>query len=221
MATQTRRKVPANKAQQINAEQIEQKDEVVVIPASDYQKLLNSLEQFMQKEITSGSKNEDKKIQLGESIEVISLSPGIVNVTTSGGENNGRVYTFRGFGVSMDIPYGDLVSIVQKQFKFFERGYLYVNDARFTKINGLEQITKNVLNKEQIERIVHGNAPEDLHLFENATMAQKEHIVGMLIDDINDGKEVDMNRIYGISKFVGYDVSERAKQFKQMFEKPE
>lgn len=229
MATQSKRKTPVAKAQPQDAkiekaltvEKSEPKEEVVLVPASDYRKLLDSLEQFMNKEITSGHKNEDQKIQLGESIEVVSLSPGIVNATTSGGDNNGRTYAFRAFGMSMEIPYGDLVNIVQNHFKLFERGYLYVNDARFTKTNGLEQVTKNVLNKEQMERIVYGNSPEDLHLFENATVVQKEHMVSMLITDVNDGKEVDMNRIHSVSKFVGYDVSDRAKQFKQMFEKPE
>ena len=221
MATQTQRKSPANKTQQASSEKTEQNDAVVVIPASDYQKLLASLEEFIKKDISSGSKNEDNKIQVGESIEVISLTPGIVNVTTFGGENNGRVYTFRGFGMSMEIPYNDLVNIVQRHFKFFERGYLYVNDARFTKINGLEQITKKVLTKEQMERIVYGDSMEDLQLFQNATAAQKEHMVTMLMDEINEGKDVDMNRIYALSKFVGYDISDRAKQFKEIFEKPE
>lgn len=232
MTTQSRRKSSTGKTQQpeptiennFTVSKVEEKkseDEFVVVPALDYKKLLASLDMFMKKEAANGNKSEDDKIQPGETIEVISLSPGIVNATTAGGDNNGRVYTFREFGASMKIPYNDLVNIVQNHYKFFERGYLYVNDARFTKINGLEQITKNVLNKEQIEKLVHGGSSEDLDLFAHATGVQKEHIVGMLIDDINDGKNVDMNRIYAISNFVGYDIGDRARQVKQMFEKPE
>lgn len=223
MTTQSRRKTPSTKVEEptIVKAELDTPEEVVVMPVSDYKKLIASLEKFMKEEPSSDKKSENQKIHPGESIEVISLSPGIVNVTTSGGENNGRVYTFRGFGISMEIPYVDLVNIVQNHFKIFERGYLYVNDARFTKINGLEQITRKVLTKEQMEEIVYGKDTENLHLFENATVIQKEHMVTMLMDDINEGKEVDMNRIYSISKFVGYDISDRAKEFKQSLEQPE
>ncbi len=220
MTTQSQRKSSPKKTEQMISKEdnLKPSGEVVVLPAEDYKKLIESLSNFMKDETDSNKKGETRKIDSSESIQVISLSPGIVNAVTSGGDNNGRVYRFRGFGISMEIPYGDLVNIVQNHFKLFEDGYLYVNDARFTRVHGLEQVTKRVLTKEQMEKIVYGDYSTDLHLFENATSVQKEHMVAMLMDDINAGKEVDMNRIYSISKFVGYDISDRAHQFKQAIE---
>lgn len=195
-------------------ESVEKKEGTVSIPLGKYEQMLEALTAFMSQQSTAGSTGENDKIQRDEYIEVISLTPRLVTVTAG----SGRQYNFKGFGVSIEIPYEDLSSIVQNSFSFFEKGYIYVNDARFTKANGLEHIAKRVLTKEQIEAIVYGDSPEAMSLFKNGTVAQKEIMASMLMSEIIDGKAVDMNKVKKISEFVGFDLSQRAQEFKELMD---
>lgn len=228
MATQTKRKSPAPVVakptvikpipQKVLAPDVvkEPEDVKVTISANEYQKLISTMATFIEGRSKEDADGANGKIKQDESIEVISLSPMEVNAVT-GGDRMGRVYTFRGFGTSMVIPYGDLVNLVQNQFRLFEQGYLYVNDARFAKIHGLELIMKNILTKEQIEAVVYGDFPEYADLFEKATSVQREAMSAMLINELNKGSAIDYNKIKKISEFVGYDLGERAQQLKEMF----
>ena len=160
---------------------------------------------------------ENKKLQSDDLIEVISLTPGIVNATVPGDlMHSGRVYRFESFGKTMQIPFPDLNAIVQTQSKLFEEGYLYINDARFVKAAGLQSAMENILTKEQILKIVYSDEPDYMDLFKKATSEQRRHIADILIDEINNGKEFDMNKINKISKFIGYDIKERAAKQKEL-----
>lgn len=228
MATQTKRKSPASVvAKPIVVKPVPKKaiapdvdkepdDVKVTISANEYQKLVSAMATFIEVRSKEDASGVNGKIRQDESIEVISLSPMEVNAVT-GGDRAGRVYTFRGFGTSMVIPYSDLVNIVQHQFRLFEYGYLYVNDARFAKVHGLELIMNNILTKEQINAVVYSDFPEYADLFEKATSVQREAMSTMLISELNKGSAVDYNKIKKISDFVGYDLGERAQQLKDMF----
>lgn len=159
---------------------------------------------------------ENKKLQSDDLIEVISLTPNIVNASIpSDLRHPGRNYRFEKFGKVMQIPFSDLNAIVQSHSKLFEKGYLYINDARFVKAAGLQSAMENVLTKEQILKIVYGDEPDYMDLFKKATTEQRRHIADILIDEINNGKEFDMNKLNKISKFIGYDIKERAAKQKE------
>ena len=196
----------------------ENKENTITIPVSKYEQMLEALTAFISEQAKAGSSSENKKIQRDEYIEVISLTPMLVTVTANAAGGSGREYNFKGFGVSIEIPYADLANIVQKHFKFFEKGYLYVNDARFTKTNGLDQITSKILTKEQIEVIIYGDNQSSLALFEKGTTSQKNIIASMLIKELVENKDIDMNKIKKISDFVGFDLNQRAEEFKEILE---
>lgn len=167
------------------------------------------------------SKVEDNKLKVDDMIDVISLSPNIVNANVSASyKQPGRNYRFDKFGKMLQIPYSDLMQIVQNHTALFEKGYLYINDARFVKAAGLQGAVENMLTKEQIQQIVYSDSPDYMELFAKATTEQRKNIAGILIDEINAGKEFDMNKLDKISKFIGYDILERANKQKEAFKKP-
>lgn len=170
---------------------------------------------------TLKNKGEDNKLKVDDMIEVISLSPSIVNANVSANlKQPGRNYRFDKFGKMLQIPYSDLMQIVQNHTALFERGYLYINDARFVKAAGLQGAVENMLTKEQIQQIVYSDTPDYMELFAKATTEQRRNIAGILIDEINEGKEFDMNKLNKISKFIGYDIKERAAKQKEALSKP-
>ncbi len=167
------------------------------------------------------NKEEDSKLKIDDMIEVISLTPSIVNANVSPTPKQpGRNYRFDKFGKVLQIPYSDLMQIVQNHTALFEKGYLYINDARFVKAAGLQGAVENMLTKEQIQQIVYSDSPDYMELFAKATTEQRKNIAGILIDEINAGKEFDMNKLDKISKFIGYDILERANKQKEAFKKP-
>lgn len=191
-----------------------EKVETVSIPVDDYTRLLEQLTKFIEKQANSGA-NENAKISRDELIEVISLSPAITNVSTGGRGFNSRNYRFAGFGVSIEIPYDDLVSIVQNNQGAFDRGFLYINDARFVKSQGLSLAMKKILTKEQMENIIYGDDINSVNLLEKASKDQKKHIADILVNLINKGESVDMNKLKRISDYVGYKVEDRAAYIKE------
>lgn len=210
--------VVEKKTSQDTVGDIEKKEETISIPISKYEQMLEALTSFMSQQANAGRTGENNKIQRDEYIEVISLTPIPVTVTANASGGSGREYNFKGFGVSIKIPYEDLSNIVQKSFSFFESGYIYVNDARFTKANGLEHIASKVLTKEQIETIVYGDSPDGMDLFKKGTAAQKDVMANMLMKELIDNKPVDMNRVKKVSEFVGFDLNQRAGEFKELFD---
>lgn len=196
------------------------KQETVSIPADEYAKLIGTLTELIKAQGESGE-NENAKISQSELIEVISLTPAITNVSTGSGDRNARKYRFVDFGVSMEIPYTDLVMIVQNHRGAFDRGFLYINDARFVKAQGLSSAMKNILTKEQMEAIVYSDDLSALDLLGKASADQRSHIADILVDMINAGKDVDMNKVKRVSEYVGYSIDEKAMRIKESLEKPE
>lgn len=167
------------------------------------------------------NQNEYDKLKTDDMIEVVSLSPSIVNASVSANMlQPGRNYRFDRFGKILQIPYSDLMQIVQNHTALFERGYLYINNAQFVKASGLQGAVENMLTKEQIQKIVYSNSPDYMELFSKATTEQRKNIAGILIDEINDGQEFDMNKLDKISTFIGYNIQERAKKQKENLAKP-
>lgn len=234
MATKSKRKPVEKKIEdsvvedkEVKKEKVEKtvekqtkKVETVSVPVDDYARLIEQLTNFIEKQATSGA-NENAKISRDELIEVISLSPAITNVSTGGRGLNSRNYRFSGFGVSIEIPYDDLVSIVQNHQGAFDRGFLYINDARFVKSQGLSLAMKNILTKEQMENIIYGEDIGSVDLLEKASKVQKEHIADLLANLINDGETVDMNKLKKISDYVGYRIEDRAAHIKEAMEPSE
>lgn len=197
----------------------EPKEETVSVPVSDYNRLLETLTELIKKQGEDGA-NANAKIAPSEFIEVISLSPAITNVNTGMGDRNGRNYRFVGFGVSMEIPYSDLVAIVQNHRGAFDRGFLYINDARFVKSQGLSLAMKKILTKEQMEEIIYSKDLKTLDLLGKASSDQRSHIADILVDMINAGKDVDMNKVKRVSEFVGYQIDEKAMRIKEALSPP-
>jgi len=222
MATRTKKVVPKTTESvessklSVDETSIEQKldvrtDGTVTLSVAELLELLKS-NAFLK------SPEENKKLKTDDMIEVISLTPGIVNARTSGDlRQPGRNYRFDKFGKTMQIPYSDLSAIVQNYSFLFEEGYLYINNASFVKAFGLENAVENVLTKEQILKIVYSDEPDYMDLFKRATTKQRKHIATILISEINKGKEFDMNKLDKISKFIGYDIKERAAKQKEIF----
>ena len=167
---------------------------------------------------------EDEKLHMEDYIKVISLNPNELNLTTER-KGRGAIYVFEEFGDVINIPYGDLTSIIRNHRKFLKDGRFAILDSRVIRRHGLDESYSKLLTKENFEAILtgslsntsNGNQSDAVKLFENANEIQKENVVRMFVDEIikNKNKNIDLNFIDRISRIYGENIAQRAEKVKE------
>lgn len=148
-------------------------------------------------------------------IKVISLSPMYLTLSTQA-RGRGKLFNFEKFGDVKRILYRDLVDIMENHRNFLEQGMFYILNSKVIRRHGLDDTYSKILTKEKIEDILKGNLSDAVNLFKTVLPRQQEFICLMLINDIVAGKEIDLNFVDRISRIVGYDLTDRANEIKEM-----
>lgn len=160
------------------------------------------------------NKEDDYGIRLDEYIEVMSLIPYRLNLSTEK-LGRGRTFSFSRFGEVKRILYNDLASIFENYRTFMEEGYFYILNERVIRKHGLDDVYSKILNKEKMEKIVACDPKVAVKFYESATKAQRETIDGMLIEELKNG-EPDLNIVAQISKIGGKDLIKLAEEARQL-----
>lgn len=163
-----------------------------------------------------GSSKDNVNIALDEYIEVLSLFPGKLNLSTEK-LGRGRTFSFSSFGEIKRILYNDLASIMENYYSFMEQGYFYILSDKVIRKHGLTDIYEKLLNKEMMLKVINCDAKNAVKLYESATRAQRETLEGMIVNELkNDNPNMDMNIITKISKIGEKDLIKLAEEAKQM-----
>lgn len=149
--------------------------------------------------------NEYSEIKPNKYIKVMSLNFGKLVLSTEG-KGRGKVFEFPKFGDVRNIVYTDLANLIHHQQSFAEKGRFYIFDKQVVKNHGLVEYYNKLLTKEMIEKILDYNKDDIVNLFKNATDAQQETIINLLIKKLVAGEELDINKIDIISRLSSVDI---------------
>jgi len=168
--------------------------------------------------LRQGLVGDDEMIRLDSYIEVMSLFPGTLSLSTES-LGKGKKFTFRKFGEVKRMLYNDFASVIEHYSRFLEEGYFYILNERVIRKHGLNDIYERILTKEQIEKIIQCDPKVAIKFYEQATSSQREFVNGMLVNEIKNGNP-DLNIVSKISKLADVDLVKIAKDSKELEEIP-
>jgi hypothetical protein len=158
-------------------------------------------------------------------IPVISLlhNPAVLSTERYGA---GTPYEFPTYGYERKIKYTDLEKIVALTksiafdtncpSSFFERGDFYIADHDAVVELGLDSFYETIFDKSKVDQCIELKDETAVNLFKGANDSVKESIIRAIIDNINNGKQYDLNMIAILSKAYGKDVQELAEKSNQI-----
>jgi len=160
----------------------------------------------------------NNNIALDELIPVISLLDYTLNLMRT--QNSGRAkYMFKEFGERKEILYQDILFIIEEYRHFLADGFFLILDERVINRHGLQDITKQVLTKEKIEKILTGSK-EAVALYKSCSDAQKKTIIGMVTRKLAVNPDaIDLNVVYELSRESGIKIQENADSARLLFTK--
>jgi hypothetical protein len=149
------------------------------------------------------------EINPNKRIAVVSLIDGIL-ILTAGTYDKGKFYRFTHWGQVIFINYHDLVEILHYNYSFASKGLFFICDPQVILNHGLQDIYQKILSKEQIENLLTMPDKEAKLLFQNTTDEQRENIVSIIINKINNGENVDYNKVKMFSEIYGQNIEDLA-----------
>lgn len=182
------------------------------------------MEQMQEMQKTKMQSNSKEDVT-NRKIPVISLlhNPAVLSTERYGA---GTPYEFPTYGYERKIRYSDLEKIValtksiafdtNSPSSFFERGDFYIADHDAITELGLDTFYENILNKTKVDQCIELKDETAINLFKGAKDSIKESIVRAIIDNINNGKQYDLNMLALLSKAYGKDVQELAEKSNQI-----
>lgn len=147
---------------------------------------------------------KENVIQLNEYINVVSLIPYTLNLSTQP-QGQGSKFRFTRFGEVKRILYNDLATVIENQYSFLEKGYFYILDKRVIRNHGLDDLYDKILTKEKIQEILSFEPKVAVELYRSAPDSQREVIDSMLVKKIK-ADEADLNIVSEINKISGIDL---------------
>jgi len=154
--------------------------------------------------------NQEKPILADDFIEVVSLTPYKLNLSTEP-NGRGRIVRFEKFGDVKRVAYADLVRIIDSNQKFLESGYFYIMDERVIKKHALMYAYDLILTKEKLQQVFDLKNTA-VSLYQSATVAQKQFIHQIISEKLIKGEDVDLNVVSQIEKISGLNLVQLANE---------
>lgn len=180
--------------------------------------LMKRLEELEKENELLKNNESSTAIRLDEYIEVLSLYPGKLTLSTEP-LGRGRPFSFSGFGETKRILYNDLASILENYRSFLEGGLFYILDKRVIQKHGLHDTYEKILSKDMILKVIGCDPKVAVKFYKSTTDQQREIIEGMLVQELKNGNP-DLNIIAQISKLANKDLIQIAEEAKQLDQVP-
>ena len=231
----TRGRPPKNKSQNAEDEKLiensqyqSSEEETVVIKKTELENIYKMIED-LQNNIKNNSnlsvkKNEEdeaeiydyeeEEVPLNSYIKVMSLIPYELNLSTER-HGKGRIFTFRGYGKTKRIIYQELEKIIEENRHFLERGFFVILDKRVVRKHGLDDIYKNIMNKEKMDMILLGfqggevKENDILSFAKSAPKEQQKILATMVIDKRINGETIDLNLFDKLGRIIDMDLNQK------------
>lgn len=162
---------------------------------------------------SSSNEYEDGYIRSDRSIQVMSLVPNLLNLSTQG-NGKGKVFKFYSYGEMKNIIYSDLSDILLNYQKFAESGVFYIFDKQVVKRHGLEQAYERILDKKAIDSFLDKTSDEIKDIFSKLSNAQKSAIVQTIVGKVVAGEDISTAKVNLIKDLYGADIFAMADEMK-------
>ncbi len=163
--------------------------------------------------IPVASQNDDGHIRSDRNIQVMSLTPNLLNLSTQG-KGKGKVFRFYNYGDMKNIVYSDLSDILLNYQRFAENGVFYIFDKEVVKRHGLDFAYENILDKKAIDSFLDKDAKEIQTVFASLSKPQRDAVVTIIVKRIVDGDDVSSNKVNVIKELYGEDIFAMAEEMK-------
>ena len=160
--------------------------------------LMAQIKVMMQAQAATNPVNIEEKAARG--IKFISLVPG--GLTLKG---NRMYHIDKQFGYKM-IPESEARAILSNMPNTVASGMVYIADKEFVNKNDLSGVYEEILSDKQLKELLQQNANDVCELYKQASMAQREIIVDMVINRKLNGLPIDANIVVEIGKLCGKDL---------------
>ena len=159
--------------------------------------LMAQIKVMMQAQAQTVVPVEEKKAR---SIKFISLVQGGLSL-----RGNRMYHIDKQFGYKM-IPEGEAVAIVSNMPNTIANGLVYIADKDFISRMELDGVYEEILSNKQLKDLLQKNANDVCEIYKQASPAQKEIIVDMVINRKLNGLPIDANIVVEIGKLCGKDL---------------
>ena len=140
---------------------------------------------------------QKEEIPLTKRIKVTSITTGGVNLKTSY-DSGARKFRLDGLGQTKAIQYEYLADCINVDRWIFEDGLVYINDPQVVEEQLLEEEYKKFLTPDKIQNILSFDVETIKQMVSNSTREIQETICSVVIDKINAGENIDLNKVYAI-----------------------
>ena len=160
--------------------------------------LMAQIKVMMQAQAATNPVNIEEKAARG--IKFISLVPG--GLTLKG---NRMYHIDKQFGYKM-IPESAARAILSNMPNTVASGMVYIADKEFVNKNDLSGVYEEILSDKQLKELLQQNANDVCEIYKQASMAQREIIVDMVVNRKLNGLPIDANIVVEIGKLCGKDL---------------
>lgn len=160
--------------------------------------LMAQIKVMMQAQAATNPINIEEKATRG--IKFISLVPG--GLTLKG---NRMYHIDKQFGYKM-IPESEARAILSNMPNTIASGMVYIADKEFVNKNDLSGVYEEILSDKQLKELLQQNANDVCEIYKQASMAQREIIVDMVVNRKLNGLPIDANIVVEIGKLCGKDL---------------
>ena len=143
------------------------------------------------------SEQQKEEIPLTKRIKVTSITTGGVNLKTSY-DSGARKFRLEHLGQTKAIQYEYLIDCINTDRWLFEDGLVYINDPQVVEEQLLEEEYKRFLTPDKIQNILSFDVETIKQMVSNSTREIQETICSVVIDKINAGENIDLNKVYAI-----------------------
>lgn len=160
--------------------------------------LMAQIKVMMQAQAATNPVNIEEKAARG--IKFISLVPG--GLTLKG---NRMYHIDKQFSYKM-IPESEARAILSNMPNTIASGMVYIADKEFVNKNDLSGVYEEILSDKQLKELLQQNANDVCEIYKQASMAQREIIVDMVVNRKLNGLPIDANIVVEIGKLCGKDL---------------
>lgn len=154
-----------------------------------------------------------KDVEMNARILVTSITTGGVNLKTSN-DGSARHFRFEKLGQTIPIIYEHLINCINTDRWLFEDGLIYISDPNVIREQCLEDAYKKFLTPETIENILNFDMNVIVDMVTSTTPAIQETIIDLVVNKLNHGGFIDMNKVNAIGTACNINIMELASKLK-------
>lgn len=178
---------------------------------------LQAIKSEPKKEVVENSDTDQSEniedVEMNARILVTSITTGGVNLKTSN-DGSARHFRFEKLGQTIPIIYEHLINCINTDRWLFEDGLIYISDPNVIREQCLENAYKKFLTPETIENILDFDMSVIIDMVTSTTPAIQETIIDLVVDKLNHGGSIDMNKVNAIGTACNVNIMELASKLK-------